>query len=207
MLPLRNPAAIEGLAESPSDRALRRPIGEARDTSTGVECPTRTWWAAASPIVTVAASSGGIRGHNDSTGGVCVVTEKRPKPADLKRLALGQRFGWKPGAALVGRPLDLASAREPRAQPQDAVAPPSPRVPPARRKPIAELQVIVVSRGTAPLLNVKEAAAALRVSPVMLSDWLLDAPVVDLEALKAWRAAWAPRPSGGVRNSVASVGI
>ena len=138
---------------------------------------------------------------------MCVVTEQRPKPADLKRLALGQRFGWKPSAPLVGRPLNVASGREPRAQPQDAVEPPSPRVPPALRKPIAELHVVVVSRGAAPLLNVKEAAAALRVSPVMLSDWLLDAPVVDVEALKAWRAAWAPRPAGGVRDSVASVSI
>lgn len=138
---------------------------------------------------------------------MCVVTEQRPKPADLKRLALGQRFGWKPSAPLVGRPLNVASGREPRAQPQDAVAAPSPRVPLARRKPSAEIRVLVVSRGTAPLVSVKDAAVALRVSPVMLSDWLLDAPMVDVEALKAWRAAWAPRPAGGVRDSVASVSI
>ena len=150
--------------------------------------------------MTVAASSDRITGQEDSGGGVCVVTAKRPKPADLKRLALGQRFGWEPRAALVGRPLDLASGAQRVAQPQGAVAPASPRVPPARRKPGAALQVVVVSRGTAPLLNVQEAAAALRVSPVMLSDWLLDAPVVDVEALKAWRAAWAPRADLDLRG-------
>jgi hypothetical protein len=109
---------------------------------------------------------------------VGVPTKVRPRRAptlaDLEHSQLAQRYAWKPPVALGSRPVFLRSTN-------GSVAPE-----PAVR---ARHTAIKNPQPSSPV-TLDAAAAALRISPTMLRDWLLEgAPVLDLAAIVAWRSA------------------